>query len=133
MVMVSFDRGLNLSSVCPRHLALDAKGDGLLSQTDECALHRRLDALVEDAGGVKPEAIRRCAAVLREIARHKLSGFFLFPPDRSQVRACVSGGRYAGRLLSTEIGRKELRRKVSRRSSCSDGVGASSCLASPRS
>lgn len=29
--------------------------------------------------------VRRCAVVLRELARHKLSGVFLFPMDRLQV------------------------------------------------
>lgn len=39
---------------------------------------------MEDEG--KPEVVRRCAAVLREIARHKSSGFFLFPVDNVQVK-----------------------------------------------
>lgn len=46
-------------------------------------LRRRLHGLVEDKS--KPEIVRRCAVVLRELARHKLSGVFLFPMDRLQV------------------------------------------------
>lgn len=46
-------------------------------------LRRRLHGLVEDKS--KPEMVRRCAVVLRELARHKLSGVFLFPMDRLQV------------------------------------------------
>ncbi|CAN0253962.1 unnamed protein product, partial [Hapterophycus canaliculatus] len=37
------------------------------------------------ADETKPEAVRRCAAVLREIARHKLGGVFLFPMDKLQI------------------------------------------------
>lgn len=51
-------------------------------QNDETVLRRRLHGLVEDGG--KPEVVRRCAAVLREMARHKLGGFFLFPMDERQ-------------------------------------------------
>lgn len=46
-------------------------------------LRRRLHDLVADES--KPEAARRCAVVLREIARHKLGGVFLFPMDKLQV------------------------------------------------
>lgn len=46
-------------------------------------MRRRLHGLVEDTS--KPEMVRRCAVVLRELARHKLSGVFLFPMDRLQV------------------------------------------------
>lgn len=61
------------------------------SQNDEALLHRRLHSLVEDQSGSKPEVVRPCAAVLREIARHKACGFFLFPIDETQVHAFHAG------------------------------------------
>lgn len=64
---------LNLSSFC----VVDAV------QNDEAVLQRRLHALAEDEA--RADVVRRCAVVLREIARHKHSGFFLFPVDRAQV------------------------------------------------
>ena len=41
-----------------------------------------MHALVEDES--RQEVVRRCAVVLREMARHKLGGVFLFPVDQHQ-------------------------------------------------
>lgn len=59
-------------------------------QNDEAVLRKRLHSMVEDASESRSEVVRRCAAVLREIARHKACGFFLFPIDETLVSALFS-------------------------------------------